>query len=67
MSERKSAAYRLGLVTLAILAVLTIVEFFVAVYVESLILLFIIAIVKAAIIVRNFMHIARLWREEESF
>lgn len=64
MSERKSAAYRLGLITLVILAVLTIVEFFVAVYVQSLVLLFIIAVVKAAIIVQNFMHIARLWRQE---
>ena len=64
MSERKSAAYRLGLITLVLLAVLTIVEFFVAVYIESLVLLFIIAVVKAAIIVQNFMHIARLWREE---
>ncbi len=51
MSERKSAAYRLGLITLVILAVLTIVEFFVALYVGS-------------IIVQNFMHIARLWRQE---
>lgn len=69
MSERKWAAYRLGLITLAMLAVLTIIEFFVAVYVQSvyvqsLVLLFIIAVVKAAIIVQNFMHIARLWREE---
>lgn len=64
MSERKSAAYRLGLITLAMLAVLTIIEFFVAVYVQSLVLLFIIAVVKAAIVVQNFMHIARLWREE---
>lgn len=64
MSEKKSAAYRLGLITMVLLAVLTIVEFFVAVYIESLVLLFIIAVVKAAIIVQNFMHIARLWREE---
>ena len=49
---------------IVLLAVLTIVEFFVAVYIESLVLLFIIAVVKAAIIVQNFMHIARLWREE---
>ena len=33
-----------------------------SVYVQSLVLLFIIAVVKAAIIVQNFMHIARLWR-----
>lgn len=64
MNDKKAAAYRLGLITLAILVVLTIVEYIVAVYLNSLVLLFIIALVKAAIIVQNFMHIARLWREE---
>jgi cytochrome c oxidase subunit 4 len=64
MNDKKAAAYRLGLITLVILAVLTIAEYFVAVSLESLVLLFIIAVVKAAVIVQNFMHIARLWREE---
>jgi len=64
INERKAAAYRLGLITLLILAVLTAVEYFVSVYNGSLILLMIIALVKAAIIVNNFMHITRLWREE---
>ncbi len=64
INERKAAAYRLGLITLLILAVLTAVEYFVSVYTGSLILLMIIALVKAAIIVNNFMHITRLWREE---
>ena len=64
MNERKAAAYRLGLITLIILAVLTVAEYFVSVYLGSLVLLFIIALVKAAIIVQNFMHISRLWREE---
>jgi hypothetical protein len=64
MSEKKAAAYRLGLITLIILAVLTIAEFFVSIYLGSLVLLFIIAVIKAAIIVQNFMHITRLWREE---
>ncbi len=64
MNDRKAAAYRLGLITLIILAVLTVAEYFVSVYLGSLVLLFIIALVKAAIIVQNFMHIARLWREE---
>ncbi len=62
--ERKSAAYRLGLITLLVLAVLTAVEYFVSIYTGSLILLLIIALIKAAIIVNNFMHITRLWREE---
>ncbi len=64
INERKAAAYRLGLITLLILAVLTAVEYFVSVYTGSLILLMIIALIKAAIIVNNFMHITRLWREE---
>ncbi|MBX7251259.1 MAG: hypothetical protein K1X50_04690 [Candidatus Promineofilum sp.] len=64
INERKAAAYRLGLITLLILAVLTAVEYFVSVYTGSLILLLIIALIKAAIIVNNFMHITRLWREE---
>ena len=64
INERKAAAYRLGLSTLLILAVLTAVEYFVSVYTGSLILLLIIALIKAAIIVNNFMHITRLWREE---
>lgn len=64
MNDKKAAAYRLGIITLLILAVLTIAEFFAAVYLESLVLLFIVAVIKAAVIVQNFMHISRLWREE---
>lgn len=64
MNDKKTAAYRLGLITLVILAVLTIVEFIIAVYMGALVLLFIIALLKAAVIIQNFMHIARLWQEE---
>lgn len=64
MNEKKAAAYRLGVITLLILAVLTVIEFAVTIYLGSLVLLFIIAVVKAAVIIQNFMHIARLWREE---
>jgi cytochrome c oxidase subunit IV len=64
MQDNRAAAYRLGYITLLILAVLTLVEFVVAIYLGSAILLLLIALVKAAIIVQNFMHITRLWREE---
>lgn len=63
-NEAKAAAYRLGVITLLILAVLTVVEFFVAVYLGSAVLLLIIALIKAVVVINNFMHIARLWREE---
>jgi heme/copper-type cytochrome/quinol oxidase subunit 4 len=64
LNDRKGAAYRMGLITLIILAVMTVAEYFVSIYTGSLILLMIIAVIKAAIIVNNFMHITRLWREE---
>ncbi|MBK7217789.1 MAG: hypothetical protein IPH95_12210 [Candidatus Promineofilum sp.] len=64
LENKKAAAYRLGLITLIILAVMTVAEYFVSIYTGSLILLMIIALLKAAIIVNNFMHITRLWREE---
>lgn len=65
MSERKAAAYRLGIITLIILAVLTLVEFWVSISLNSAVLLFIIALIKTAFIIQNFMHVSRLWREEE--
>jgi hypothetical protein len=66
VNNRKAAAYRLGVVTLIILAVLTAIEFWVSTAIGSTVLLFIIALIKTAFIVQNFMHISRLWREEES-
>jgi len=65
MNEKKAAAYRKGAITLAILAVLTLVEYFLAIGLESATVpLIIIAIIKVAIIVQSFMHISRLWSEE---
>lgn len=65
MSESKSKAFRRGTWTFLALMVLTIVEFVVAVAFDaSIIMLFLIALVKAALIVWVFMHISRLWREE---
>lgn len=65
MNEKKAAAYRLGLVTFVVLMVLTIVEYVIGIQPSaSIVLLFIVALVKAALIVQNFMHISRLWREE---
>lgn len=65
MSESKSKAFRRGMWTFVALMVLTIVEYVVAVNLgASTILLFLIALVKAALIVWVFMHISRLWHEE---
>ncbi|MCB9423318.1 MAG: cytochrome C oxidase subunit IV family protein [Ardenticatenaceae bacterium] len=65
MNEKKAAAYRQGMITIGILFVLTVIEFWIGVNVESrLVLIFIIGLLKAGIIVQNFMHIYRLWNEE---
>lgn len=65
MELQKRAAWRKGNIVLAVLAALTLLEFVVALYVPSAVLLFIIALLKAAIILQAFMHVYRLWREEE--
>jgi len=62
--ELKLAAYRRGIYVFLALAVLTAVEYVVAISINSVALLLIIALLKAAAIVQYFMHVYRLWREE---
>lgn len=63
--EKKSTAYLRGLVTLIVLAVLTAGEFWVSSVTQgSVVFLFIIALIKAALILQYFMHISTLWSEE---
>lgn len=65
MADGKKAAMRRGNMVLLILALLTIVEFGIALYMESTVLLLIVALLKAAVVVWVFMHVYRLWRGEE--
>jgi cytochrome c oxidase subunit 4 len=64
VSENKANVYRRGAVVFIVLLLLTAVEFYVGVALNSIALLFIISLLKAALIVYFFMHIYRLWREE---
>lgn len=64
MTETKSV-FRRGTNAAISLAVLTILEFFAAVYWPSVILLVLLAILKGGIIVQVFMNISRLWNPEE--
>ncbi len=61
-------AHRRGVLTIVALAVLTLIEFAIAVGLDSMqlimTLLSIIALVKAVAIFGVFMHIAKLWRGE---
>jgi cytochrome c oxidase subunit 4 len=66
MNKKKAAAFRLGLIVLLGLAVLTAVEFAVSFLDAALIALFIIALFKAGLILEYFMHLSSLWSEEEN-
>ncbi|MCA9966684.1 MAG: cytochrome C oxidase subunit IV family protein [Anaerolineales bacterium] len=64
-SENKAAAMRTGYTVFIALAILTIGEYIVAqASIPLTVPLFIIALIKAALIVNFFMHVYRLWREE---
>lgn len=61
----KSAAFRLIFLVFVALAVLTGIEYFVSITIGSTVFLVLIALIKAGLIVQFYMHIYRLWREEE--
>ena len=61
----RKAAYRQGLYVLVGLAVLTALEFAVALLLEgSVVFLFVLALVKAGLILQYYMHLDRVWSEE---
>lgn len=64
MSDQKRSAYRIGLVVFIVLAALTALEFYVASVSGLVAALFAFALIKAALIIRYFMHVNRLWAEE---
>ena len=64
MNDRKRAAYRTGVIVFLALVVLTAIEFYLATVPGMLVGLFLIALIKAALIIRYFMHVNRLWTEE---
>jgi caa(3)-type oxidase subunit IV len=60
----KKAAYRQGVNIFILLAVLTIIEFYLGIYSGSVALLMLVAVAKAGLVVYYYMHIYRVWREE---
>jgi heme/copper-type cytochrome/quinol oxidase subunit 4 len=63
--KEKSAAYRKGFLVFVALAILTALEFWVATAAGgSVAFLFIIALVKAGVIVQYYMHLESVWSEE---
>jgi cytochrome c oxidase subunit IV len=63
----RRAAYRRGVYVLVALAVLTVVEFTIAVILGgSPVLLFVVILAKAGLILQYFMHLDRVWGAEEA-
>lgn len=65
--ESKSKAYRASIITAIVLAVITVIEFFVSQIPgigTSAIIMLLLGLVKAYFVVVNFMHVARLWKPE---
>ena len=66
MEDKKRAEYRRNIIVFVVLAALTLIEFFIAINLASpAVPLFIIALIKAGLIVNYFMHINRLWQPED--
>ena len=63
-NAKKAQEFRRGVVVLVILAVLTLVEFGIAITTNLWFLLVVIALVKAAIVIQYFMHLPRVFSEE---
>lgn len=64
MKDNKTAAFRQGFAVLVALAILTAIEYWISVTTGSVVFLFIVALVKAGLILNYFMHMAKLWSEE---
>lgn len=66
MNKDKKQAFKLGLTVLIILAVLTVIEFTAATLNFNWgWLLFSIALIKAWFVIQNYMHLPRLFQNEE--
>jgi hypothetical protein len=62
----RRAAYRRGVIVFIGLAILTIVEFALALTTESIVFLFVLGLAKAGLIVQYYMHAGKLWEGEEA-
>jgi hypothetical protein len=65
MNEKRAAAYRASVTVGLVLAILTVLEYFAAIYMGSTVVLMLLALFKAVAVLNYFMHVSRLWRQEE--
>jgi hypothetical protein len=63
-TKKRSAAYRLSATVAIVLAILTLIEYFAAIYMQSTVILMLLALFKAVAVLQYFMHVSRLWIQE---
>lgn len=64
-TKPRKPVYRQGIVVAVGLMILTLIEYYAALYTNSAILLFLLAIFKGALVLNYFMHISSLWSSKE--
>ncbi len=64
MNSKRAKAYRLSTTIALVLAVLTGIEYFAAIYETGATIMFLLALAKAYFVVNFFMHVSRIWRSE---
>jgi heme/copper-type cytochrome/quinol oxidase subunit 4 len=64
-NNAKSSALRVGVITFVILAVLTAIEYVIAVTLNVWPVLVVVALLKAALVLQFFMHLPRVFSGEE--
>lgn len=64
-TKQSKPIYRQGIIVAAGLMILTLIEYYAALYTNSAILLFLLAIFKGALVLNYFMHISTLWSSKE--
>ena len=63
--KQRKPIYRQGIVVATALMILTVIEYYAALYTTSAILLFLLAIFKGALVLNYFMHISSVWSSKE--
>jgi cytochrome c oxidase subunit 4 len=65
MSDNRMAAYGKSAGIAIALAALTVIEYYAAIHFQSTVVLFLLALFKAVLVLNFFMHVSRLWKQEE--
>jgi len=63
--RKRNSAYALSTAIALVLAVVTAIEYFVALSYTGAFILMLLGLIKAVLVLHFFMHVSRLWTQEE--